>query len=163
MAQHNLTHAAKLAGISRSTMMRHISEGKVSKGIGKDGKPYIETSELERVYGLTQSQEDTQGVSLNSRRTPTKTPQDSHLKGELEALRQEKIVVLEKQIEALQAERDNWQQEAQDWKLQAQSLLTDQRPQAETLPETPQKPSEAPSYHLGWFDRLLGRKPLRSA
>ena len=163
MAQHNLTQAAKLAGISRSTMMRHISEGKVSKGISKDGKPYIETSELERVYGLTQSHEDTQGVSLNSRRTPTKTQQDGHLKGELEALRQEKIVSLEKQIEALQTERDNWQQEAQDWKLQAQSLLTDQRSQAELPPETSQKLSEAHSYRLGWFDRLLGRKPLRGA
>lgn len=163
MAQHNLTQAAKLAGISRSTIMRHISEGKLSKEIGKDGKPYVETSELERVYELIQSQKDSHAVSLNSLRTPPKTHQDSHLKRELKTLQQEKIATLEKQIEALQAERDNWQQEAQDWKLQAQSLLTDQRPQTETSLETPQKPAEAPSYHLGWFDRLLGRKPLRGA
>ena len=163
MAQHNLTQAAKLAGVSRSTIMRHISEGKVSKVLGKDGKPYIETSELERNYGPIQSQKDSHHVSLNSYRTSKKSLQDSHLRGEIEALKQQKIVLLEKQIETLQTERDNWQREAHDWKQQAQSLLTDQRPASEMATETPQKPSEGPSYHLGWFDRLLGRKPLSGA
>lgn len=79
MAQHNLTQAAKLAGISRSTIMRHITEGKVSKGIGKDGKPYIETSELERAYNLRQSQNSSEAVSVNTLGTPKKERQDSHL------------------------------------------------------------------------------------
>ena len=159
MAQHNLTQAARLAGISRSTIMRHISEGKVSKSIGKDGKPYIETSELERAYNLRQSQNSSETVPVNTLVTPKKEHKDSHLRREVEALRQEKITLLEDRIKTLQEERNDWKDQAE----RALRLLADNSSQAETPPETPQKPSEAPSYHLGWFDRLLGRKPLRGA
>ena len=43
MAQVNLTQGAKLASVSRSTLNRHIKEGKISKVTGKDGKPRVDT------------------------------------------------------------------------------------------------------------------------
>lgn len=159
MAQHNLTQAAKLAGISRSTIMRHISEGKVSKALGKDGKPYIETSELERVYNIKQSQDSSETASVNSLRTPKKEHEDSQLCKEVQTLREEKVALLEERIKTLQDERNDWRDQAE----RALRLLADQRPASEMASETPQKPSEGPSYHLGWFDRLLGRKPLSDA
>lgn len=163
MAKHNLTQAAKLAGISRSTIMRHISDGKISKEIGKDGKPCVDTAEIERVYGVTQQDRDTQTVYLDSLRTPKKTQKDSALWDEVQELRQQKLEALEDQLKSMQEERDSWKQEAEDWKRQAQSLLTDQRPQPETPVESSQKPAEGPQYELRWFNILLGRKARRRA
>ena len=163
MAKHNLTQAAKLAGISRSTIMRHISDGKISKEIGKDGKPCVDTAEIERVYGVTQQHRDTKTVSLDSLKTPQKTQKDSALWDKVQELRQQKLEALEDQLKSMQEERDSWKQEAEDWKRQAQSLLTDQRPQSEPPVEGAQKPVEGPQYQIGWWDRFLGRKALREA
>ncbi len=126
MAKHNLTQAAKLAGISRSTIMRHIAEGKLTKEFDKNGKPCIDTSEIERSYGVKQSPDTPLDDPMNSLRTPIKKHRDSQLEDEIQALRQEKIEFLEKQLQDLRNERDQWQQEAHDWKRQAQSLLADQ-------------------------------------
>ena len=47
----NLTDAARLAGISRATLNRHIRSGRVTKGTDATGKPFVEMDELARVYG----------------------------------------------------------------------------------------------------------------
>ena len=52
--QHTLSEAARLTGKDRTTIHRHIRSGKLSKGIGTDGAPYVETSELIRCYGELQ-------------------------------------------------------------------------------------------------------------
>lgn len=52
--QHTLSEAAKLAGINRTTIWRHIKQGKLSSSKGCDGKPRVETTELLRVYGELQ-------------------------------------------------------------------------------------------------------------
>lgn len=48
----NLTKAAQLAGVGRSTIYRAIADGRISKSTGKDGKPRIDVAELERVFDL---------------------------------------------------------------------------------------------------------------
>lgn len=59
MSKVTLTEAAKLAGISRTTLYKDIKKGKVSKGEDKDGNPCIDTAELLRVYGeLTEGQKE---------------------------------------------------------------------------------------------------------
>lgn len=55
--QHNLSEAAKLVGVNRTTIWRHIKQGKLSVTKGRDGNPRVETSELLRVYGELQHQE----------------------------------------------------------------------------------------------------------
>ena len=71
MAKINLTQGAKLAGVSRSTLNRHIKEGKVSKVIGSDGKPSVDTSELARAYGELRHNTLSDTVSLAQLRTPS--------------------------------------------------------------------------------------------
>lgn len=52
MARHSITAAAKLAGIARSALYEHyITKGKLSVSHDERNKPYIDTSELIRVFG----------------------------------------------------------------------------------------------------------------
>ena len=50
MSKHTISDAARVVGKHRSTIQKHIREGKLSKLIDNDGNSYIETSELLRVY-----------------------------------------------------------------------------------------------------------------
>lgn len=51
MAKLNLSQAAKVTGKNRTTIWRHINSGKLSAERDRDGMPFIDTSELLRVYG----------------------------------------------------------------------------------------------------------------
>lgn len=51
MAKVNLSHAAKLTGKNRTTIWRHINSGRLSYERDRDGLPFVDTSELIRVYG----------------------------------------------------------------------------------------------------------------
>jgi len=51
MAKVNLSQAAKLTGKNRTTIWRHIHSGKLSIERDRDGLPFVDTSELMRVYG----------------------------------------------------------------------------------------------------------------
>lgn len=51
MAKLNLSQAAKVVGKNRVTLWRHINAGKLSAERDRDGNPFIDTSELLRVYG----------------------------------------------------------------------------------------------------------------
>lgn len=51
MAKVNLSQAAKLTGKNRTTIWRHINGGKLSSERDRDGLPFVDTSELIRVYG----------------------------------------------------------------------------------------------------------------
>lgn len=54
--KHTITEASRLAGISRTNMYKHIKEGSISVEKDKLGKPYIETSELIRVFDLNNNE-----------------------------------------------------------------------------------------------------------
>lgn len=51
MAKVNLSKAALLAGKNRTTIWRHIKQGRLSIERDRDGNPLVDTSELIRVYG----------------------------------------------------------------------------------------------------------------
>jgi len=51
MAKVNISQAAKLTGKNRTTIWRHIHSGKLSIERDRDGLPFVDTSELIRVYG----------------------------------------------------------------------------------------------------------------
>ena len=51
MAKLNLSQAAKVVGRNRTTLWRHINIGKLSSEKDRDGNPWVDTSELMRVYG----------------------------------------------------------------------------------------------------------------
>ncbi|EPS2710274.1 helix-turn-helix domain-containing protein [Cronobacter turicensis] len=65
MASHSVTEAAKLAGVTRRTIYRHIKAGKLSASVTGGDNTVIETSELLRVYGAL-SQPEPRKVSTGS-------------------------------------------------------------------------------------------------
>ena len=65
MASHSVTEAAKLAGVTRRTIYRHIKAGKLSASVTDSDNTVIETSELLRVYGVL-SQPEPEKVSTGS-------------------------------------------------------------------------------------------------
>lgn len=128
MAKVNLTQGAKLAGISRSTLNRHIKEGKISKVNGADGKPCVDTSELHRAYGDLSHGTSPLSVPMKHYRTP-----DDTAKNDIE------IAVLRAELNATKERLEEAQKDRDEWKGQAKTLsvlLTDQR---SAEPVAPQK------------------------
>lgn len=58
MPQVNISEAARLAGKGRSTLQRHMKEGKLSFAHDASGNPVVDTSELIRVYGAIQGESE---------------------------------------------------------------------------------------------------------
>lgn len=143
MALHSLSEAARISGKSRSTIHRHVKEGRLSKVSGQDGKPAIETSELHRVYGaLSHSEPEKPGRSET-----VETP-----------LRQGEMEVLAAQVRALERERDSLKDERDRWAAQAERLtllLTQSKP-SETSNEAPSPRERGPLVNAlsRWFYRL---------
>ena len=132
----NKYQAAKAVRISRTTLDRHIKEGKISVGKDGTGKIVIDVAELERVY----NEVDIDGTSQNVVSEQKETSNDNRtVHVELEILREyldrmendreRERGQLESVIEDLRKDRDHWRQ-------QATALLVDQRATA------PQKAAE---------------------
>lgn len=120
MAKHTISEAAKLTGKARSTLHRHLKEGRLSKGQGADGQPAIDTAELVRVYGPLQGRSSSATDPIGQHATPER---DAPLQAKIDAMK-------DAQIDQLRADLDDARKERDDWKTQAQrlsGLLTDQR------------------------------------
>ena len=159
MTKVNLSEAARMVPVSRSTFNRHLKSGKVSKLLDDNGKPCVDVSELNRVYGDLSHETGPKSILMKQNGISQDSAEISHenirLKTELEATK--------KLLEKTEQSEGKWQKEAEDWKRQAQSLLIDQRPQSEQPLERTQKPVEGSQYQIGWWDRFLGRKATREA
>lgn len=121
MAKHSISEASKLTGKARSTLHRHIKEGKLSKGQDVDGQPVIDTAELVRVYGPLQGRNSSATDPIGQYAT---LERDTPLQAKIDAMK-------DAQIDQLRADLDDARKERDDWKVQAQrlsGLLTDQRP-----------------------------------
>jgi hypothetical protein len=119
MAKVNLTQGAKLAGVSRSTLNRHLKQGKISKVNGPDGMPCVDTSELQRVYGSLSHDTPSQSVPMKHRGTPSETVENGI---EIAVLRAE-LNATKERLEETQKDRDEWKGQAKTLSV----LLTDQR------------------------------------
>lgn len=128
-----LGEAAKEAKCSKATLSKALKKGDISGYKKPDGSYAIDPAELMRWNG-ERSRKGSQNQTQTPKETPINTPQNSILEAELKA-RDREIARLEDHIESLS--RVN-----------------------ERLLAAPQKAAEGDKYHLGWFDRLLGRKPL---
>lgn len=132
----NKYQAAKAARISRTTLDRHIKEGKVSVGKDGAGKIVIDVAELERVY----SEVDINGTSQNVLGEQNETSNDNRgVRAELEVLRESLDRMetdRERERRQLESVIDDLRQDRDHWRQQATALLTDQRTTA------PQKAAE---------------------
>jgi hypothetical protein len=91
MAKVNLSQAAKLTGKNRTTIWRHIQSGKLSSERDRDGMPFVDTSELIRVYGeLKQIATD-----ISKKKPHEATPSYEDLITMIELLRTEQLEMRE--------------------------------------------------------------------
>ena len=93
MTQHKVAEAATLVGITRSTLFRHIREGRVTSTISNDGDKVVDTSELIRVYGELQPAQKAHSTPCD-RPTLKETQRGSDVT----------IAVLEAKLEAAEAQ-----------------------------------------------------------
>ncbi len=109
MAKLNISQAAKLFGVHRSTVQRHIKEGKLSSESQEDGQKLIDMSELVRVYGEPKNPATSATVShdgamlQNATPNPTgATPDATPATGVLE----QKVEMLEQQLNMIVEDKD---------------------------------------------------------
>lgn len=129
MAKVGAQRAAELTGKSKSTIQRAMNSGKISFEHDANGRRVIDVSELDRAYGLKQSQNDNKSVEEELEKASALLEMERMkmriklLEGQLEAA--------EAQIEDLKGQRDQWQKQA------SQVLITSQysQKQAEDLRE----------------------------
>lgn len=145
MAQVSISEAARLAGVSRSTLNRHLKDGAISKHRDTSGRPYIETSELLRFYGELSRSDRTEQDSVGQHGTD----QFKQVVSDLERKLYEAQAALDLETvrrEAEEAARERAEAGEAHWRAQAERLtllLTDQRKGAVEL----QQP---------WWRRIVG-------
>lgn len=81
MAIINLSQAAKLAGVTRQTLYKHIETGKISKSELACGSPGLDTAEIMRVYGKHANE----AVEISQSNTAALHSDNEKLRAELKA------------------------------------------------------------------------------
>jgi excisionase family DNA binding protein len=123
-----LGQAAKLVGVSKTTLSKAIAKGRISAGRSDTGTYQIDPAELTRVYPVV-SQVDGQGgqdKTLGEQPVDTQvTPANAAaLKAEIEGLKAQ-LALMKDQVTDLKDQRDGWQKQAEAH----QRLLQDMRPE----------------------------------
>lgn len=174
MAKVNISTAAKMVGVDRSTFYRHVAEKGITLEEKNTKRPKVDVSELIRVYGdkvktpdQIQQQKNNHEVSPTTpHNTSTEEQIELHTLREkvkyLESLRESEKRSLEDQIELLK----NLLETERAEKSKATALLTDQRSEADKLAtfektlkelsETQTKMMEDLSNKKGFFAKLFG-------
>lgn len=174
MTKVNISTAAKMVGVDRSTFYRHVAEKGITLEEKNTKRPKVDVSELIRVYGdkvknpnQVQQSNDTHKVSPTTPlNTSTEDQIELHTLREkvkyLESLRETEKRSLEDQIDLLK----NLLESERAEKNKATALLTDQRSGAEklasledtlkTLAENQAKLMEDASKKKGIFSKLFG-------
>lgn len=107
MAKVNVSEAASLVGVARSTLYSYIRSGKISTEKDAIGRPQIDTSELIRVFGdIKDNGEDNKNDTEIMHDVAESIKENATLRAENEALR-ELLRVRESQILEYQ-DRESW-------------------------------------------------------
>jgi len=131
MARLNLTEAAKAANVSRSTLYRHIKEGRISRTLNHNNEPVIDVSELMRVYGELEQRYSTKTQPIEQRETD---------KGHLEL--QQEIEILKLKLEHAEELKKRAEEAKVQWQEQAEKLalmLTHQQPSQDNSADNNEK------------------------
>lgn len=123
MAKVGAKRAAELTGKSKSTIQRAMNGGKISYELDNNGRRVVDVSELERAYGLNETEVSSSASSANAAQEELKRASDlleiERLKMRIKTL-EEQLNAKEDQVEDMRSQRDQWQKQAQ------QVLLTSQ-------------------------------------
>lgn len=104
MAKLNITQAAKTADVHRSTLQRHIKQGKVSYELDDKGDKCIDVAELQRVYGALKS-------STTPKTDAVHDAELQHAASHTTEILQQQLQNLELQIEELKKDKDEYRRE----------------------------------------------------
>lgn len=126
MALHGISEAARLAGKTRQTLHKDLKSGKLSSTPGADGRPKIETSELERVYGSLQRVDDAGTVKVDDAQQVALQVAQARLEAADETIR-----LLKDQLAKAE------EREAKGLEIIARQTLLLPAPKPEPAPETP--------------------------
>ena len=154
----SISDAAKAVNVSRSTMNRDISKGKISVSKDGKGKPYIELVELERTYG-------TVNIDTLSEDVPKKHLDTTYIDALIQS-KDAEVALLKQQLNTVTQRLDVSENERRRATEQVTALLTDQRERSAAAEQ--QKTLEADIKNIkaeldaerqrGFWSRLVGRK-----
>ncbi len=136
MAKISISEASRLSGKPRSTIHRHLINGKLVKEIDGQGRPVIDVAELERVYGSLRQVDMSQNGATRQFATPGWDKADRGDLIEIEGLKRENAL--------LRDERDDLRRRLDaesEERRKLTALLTDQR-KPEPVILAPEKPVE---------------------
>ena len=144
MSPFTLKDAARIAGVSRPTIYRMVSEGTLSVTKDERGVQRVDASELKRVFPKAKFET---GENLNSVRTrQTETGPDRVLEVELKGVRE----LLEVTRQALQSEREEKARLLGVVEAQTR-MLEDRRTRPEPAQENTRGPESGPGDGGKWF------------
>lgn len=148
MVQFTFTEAAKRAGVSRQTIYKYVSLGRLSATLAQDGRRQIDASELMRVFGSLQSMDSDTQDAANTRRTSTSTRlTDTVLPLELERIkmqlqaRETELLLMRERLEELRQREQEAKAMAAEAMAQQNRLLGMLEGQQRLL-EAPKKPAK---------------------
>lgn len=151
----NITEAANLVGVARSTLYRKKEQGVLSFTELPDGSPGIDTGELYRVYPQ-QSRDNTRNATLATDAAPENSRKIAELQLELRLMREQLAVSQEREKTAQERERaaQAAAQEREQWLQSQVEKLTDTIKQIEhrAAPEQTLEPARR-----SWLSRIFGR------
>ena len=122
MAKLGMTKAAKLAGVSRTTLYKKIKNGDISATKNADGHNEIDVAELERVYGPLNGVDAQGNVQVDKGGRSGNTSSDTRT-----TLLEQEISFQKREIESLKAQLEEAKVDKAAWMKQAeatQRLLT---------------------------------------
>jgi len=122
MAKVGVKRAAELTGKSKSTIQRSMNNGKLSFELDANGHRIIDLSELNRVFGLSQTENSAPSQSAFVQVELEKASQlieMERMKMRIKML-EEKLEMTESILDDLREQRNQWQKQA------AQTLVTSQ-------------------------------------
>lgn len=136
MSKISISEAARLTGKPRSTIHRHLDNGKLVKEQDGQGRPVIDVAELERVYGSLRRPDMRQNGATRQSATPERDSVDRTSLVEIEALKREN--------DLLRDERDDLRRRLDaegEERRRVTAILTDQR-RPDPVPVASEKPGE---------------------
>jgi len=132
-----LKEASKLTGKNQSTIHRAMKSGRLSFTVSEAGERMIDPAELDRVFPISQPDED---ARKDAPELESKLTQLTQLRVQLEvergktALLQDRLADKDGVIDDLRHRLDTEAEERRRTQAQLTALLTDQRPKAEEPP-----------------------------
>ncbi len=114
--------AAHMTGVAKSTIQRAMKSGKLSYEVDEHGQKLIDTSELERVFGLKNTQSSSDPLIQAELQKAADMIEMERMKMRIRML-EDQLHTTQNQLDDAKVQRDQWQKQAQ------QVLLTSQASQ----------------------------------